>query len=79
MADNKEKPLDIEHFIALIRKIKSPDEVSDTMFRELVDKIVVYEAQGVGNARTQQVDIYFNYVGQVNIAYSGEELAEIKR
>ena len=48
------------------------------MFRELVDKIVVYEAQGVGNARTQQVDIYFNYVGQVNIAYSGEELAEIK-
>lgn len=78
VADNKEKPLDIEHFIALIRKIKSPDEVSDTMFRELVDKIVVYEAQGVGNARTQQVDIYFNYVGQVNIAYSGEELAEIK-
>lgn len=78
VADSKEKPLDIEHFIALIRKIKSPDEVSDTMFRELVDKIVVYEAQGVGNARTQQVDIYFNYVGQVNIAYSEEELAEIK-
>lgn len=78
VADSKEKPLDIEHFIALIRKIKSPDEVSDTMFRELVDKIVVHEAQGVGNARTQQVDIYFNYVGQVNIAYSEEELAEIK-
>ena len=78
VADSKEKPLDIEHFIALIRKFKSPDEVSDTMFRELVDKIVVHEAQGVGNARTQQVDIYFNYVGQVNIAYSEEELAEIK-
>ena len=48
------------------------------MFRELVDKIVVYEAQGVSNARTQQVDIYFNYVGQVNLAYSEEEFAEIK-
>ncbi len=78
VADSKEKPLDIEHFISLIRKFKSPDEVSDTMFRELVDRIIVHEAQGVGNARTQQVDIYFNYVGQVNIAYSEEELAEIK-
>lgn len=49
-----QKPLDIEHFIALIRRFKSPDEISDTMFRELVDRIVVHEAQGVGNARTLQ-------------------------
>ncbi len=27
---------------------------------------------------TQKVDIYFNYVGQVDIAYTEEELAEIK-
>lgn len=46
-----EKPPETEHFIALIRKFKSPDEVSDTMFRELVDKIVVYEAQGMANAQ----------------------------
>ena len=31
-----------------------------------------------GKARTQKVDIYFNYVGQVDIAYTEEELAEIK-
>lgn len=48
------------------------------MFAELIDKIVVYEAEGVGKARTQKVDIYFNYVGQVDIAYTEEELAEIK-
>ena len=39
---------------------------------------MVYEAEGVGKARTQKVDIYFNYVGQVDIAYTEEELAEIK-
>ena len=38
----------------------------------------VYEAEGAGNARTQKVDIYFNYVGQVDIAYTEEELAELK-
>ncbi|WP_146746822.1 DUF4368 domain-containing protein, partial [Faecalibacterium prausnitzii] len=28
----------------LIRKCKNPTEISDSMFNELVDKIVVYEA-----------------------------------
>ena len=46
------------------------------MFAELIDKIVVYEAEGVGKARTQKVDIYFNYVGRVDIAYTEEELAK---
>ena len=40
--------MDIQHFISLIRKYKNPTEVSDLMFTELIDKIVVYEAEGVG-------------------------------
>ena len=78
LAEEKASPVDIKHFISLIRKCKNPTEISDAMFNELVDKIVVYEAEGVGKARTQKVDIYFNYVGQVDIAYTEEELAEIK-
>ena len=78
LAEEKVNSVDIKHFISLIRKCKNPTEISDTMFNELVDKIVVYEAEGVGKARTQKVDIYFNYVGQVDIAYTEEELAEIE-
>ena len=63
LAEEKVSSVDIKHFISLIRKCKNPTEISDTMFNELVDKIVVYEAEGVGKARTQKVDIYFNYVG----------------
>ena len=48
--------------------------MTDMMFSELVDKIVVYEAVGTGKARTQKVDIYFNYVGKVDIAYTEQEL-----
>ncbi|MFR1287146.1 MAG: DUF4368 domain-containing protein, partial [Subdoligranulum sp.] len=47
--------LHIQHFISLIRKCKNPTEISDSMFNELVDKIVVYEAEGAGNARTQRL------------------------
>ena len=78
LSEEKDTAVDIKHFISLIRKCKNPTEISDLMFAELIDKIVVYEAEGVGNARTQKVDIYFNYVGQVDIAYTEEELAEIK-
>ena len=78
LSEDKVKPLNIEHFISLIRKYKSPSEVTDMMFSELIDKVVVYEADGVGNARTQKVDIFFNYVGQVNIDYTEEELAEMQ-
>ena len=78
LAEEKVNFVDIKYFISLIRKCKNPTEISDAMFNELVDKIVVYEAEGVGKARTQKVDIYFNYVGQVDIAYTEEELAEIE-
>ncbi len=78
ISEEKAKPANIETFISLIRKYKEPTELTDIMFSELIDRIVVYEAEGVGKARTQKVDIYFNYVGQVNIAYTEEELAEIK-
>ena len=78
LAEEREKSGDIKQFIALIRKCKNPTEISDLMFYELIDKIVVYEAEGVSRARTQKVDIYFNYVGRVDIAYTEEELAEIK-
>ena len=47
--------MDIQHFISLIRKYKNPTEVSDLMFTELIDKIVVYEAEGVGKARHKRL------------------------
>ena len=78
LAEEREKSGDIKQFIALIRKCKNPTEISDLMFYELIDKIVVYEAEGVNRSRTQKVDIHFNYVGQVNIDYTPEEVAEIQ-
>lgn len=76
LAKTEIKPLEIDKFIALIKKYKHPTEVSDLMLRELVDRIVVHEGTGQGIHREQQIDIYFNFVGLVNIAYSEEEIAE---
>ncbi len=77
LSEDRSKTVDIENFISLIRKYKEPTEITNAMFTELVDKIVVHEAEGVGKERTQVVDIYFNYIGQVDLAYTDEELTEI--
>ena len=42
LSEEKDSTMDIQHFISLIRKYKNPTEVSDLMFTELIDKIVVY-------------------------------------
>lgn len=77
--ENSPAPKDPNAFIALIKKHKNPTEVTDQMLRELIEKIVVYDAEGKGNSRTQRVDIYFNFIGQFDLAYTAEELAEEQR
>ncbi len=72
------EPAAIDRFISLIRGYKEPTEITDVMFGELIDRIIVHEGEGEGRNRVQQVDIYFNYVGLVDLAYTDEELAELK-
>lgn len=55
LAEEREKSGDIKQFIALIRKCKNPTEISDLMFYELIDKIVVYEAEGVSRAEPKRL------------------------
>ncbi|CAK7000600.1 MAG: hypothetical protein ENTB_00006 [Enterocloster aldenensis] len=72
------KTADIDRFIAIVRKYKDPAEVTDTMLFELVDRIVVHEGEGQGSNRRQRVDIYYNFVGQFELAYTDEEIAEME-
>ena len=46
---------------------------------ELIDKIVVHEAVGKKPNRQQQVDIYYNFIGQFDLPLSEKEIAEARR
>ena len=61
----KELPkIDTARFIALVKKYKQVDEVSDAMLNELIDKIVVHQATGGRTAyRQQKIEIHFNFIG----------------
>ncbi|WP_457944102.1 DUF4368 domain-containing protein [Caproiciproducens sp. LBM24188] len=54
-----------EKFIALIDKYENFDALTTTMLNEFVEKIVVHERDRKGcQDTTQEVEIYFNFVGK---------------
>lgn len=77
--DNKETTLQTDKFIRIIKKYKEPTELTAEMLESLIDKIVVHEKTGEKSDRQQEIDIYFNFIGKFDLAYSEEELAEQKQ
>ncbi len=63
--DNAETTkVDLKRFIKLIRKYKDCDTLTDEMLYELVEKVVIHSASGGRTIyRQQQIDIYFNFIG----------------
>ncbi len=62
-----------EKFIALIDKYENFDTLTTTMLNEFVEKIVVHERDRKGcQDTTQEVEIYFNFVGKYVPPHFGE-------
>lgn len=57
-----------DKFLELVRKYKSFDELTTPMLNEFVEKIVVHErVKGYRYKTSQKVDIYFNFIGLVEL------------
>ena len=50
-------------FLRTVKKYTDIQELTPLILNELVEKIVVYQAQGVGKNRTQQLEIHYNFIG----------------
>lgn len=57
------KKLNIENFFDLIDKYTEFNELTTPMLNEYIEKIIVYEGTGKHKNRKQQIDIYFNFIG----------------
>ena len=59
----------------LVQKYRDLTEIDQTALNEFIDKVVVHEATGGRTAdRSQQIDIYFNFIGQFMVEDTEEEL-----
>ncbi len=65
-----------EKFLALVKKYTDFSELTPAMINEFVEKILVHQAEGKGASRTQKVEIFFNFIGKVEIPRKEIELTE---
>ena len=65
----------VEKLIAVTRRYTRIEELTPEILNALVDKIVVHEAEKKDGKRTQSIDIYYSYVGIINIP-TAEEIEE---
>lgn len=56
--------IDTNRFIALVNKYRNCEELADTMLYAFIDRVEVHEATGGRTVyRQQNIDIYFNFIG----------------
>ena len=70
-----------EEFLALVHKYKDIKELIPVIINEFVDKILVHKAEKIDGERVMEIEIYFNFIGKVELPaqeLTEEELAEIK-
>ena len=65
----------IDKFLDLTKRYTDFSELTTPMIKEFVEKIVVHAPDRSTGQRTQQVDIYFKFIGQFSIPEETEQLS----
>jgi len=64
---NVEQARNIDRFMKIVKKYTDIQELDAVILRELVEKIVVYEKETIDRKKHQHIDIYYNFVGLVDV------------
>lgn len=70
IAEYEKNTLRTDKFMEVVRKYQDCEEITTPMLNEFIEKIIVHEADKSGGRlnRKQKVDIYFNFVGQIDLS-----------
>ena len=65
LAEQGEKAANVGKFLAIVRKYTDIQELTPTLLREFVDRIIIHEPDRSSGKREQKVEIHYNFVGDV--------------
>lgn len=71
----KEKSLNAEYFLSLVRKYTDIKELDAEIIREFVEKIIVFKVEKIDGHRTQRIQIIYNCIGAVELPRKHEKTA----
>ena len=70
----KQQELYLTSFVSKVKQYTEISELTPEIINELISKIYVYQSEKVNGKPTQQIDIYYNGVGIINIPLNEYEL-----
>lgn len=60
--------VNVKSFIKLVRSYIEPEQLTPDILHMFVEKVVIHEGDRSSGHRLQQVDIYYNFVGQIDMS-----------
>lgn len=66
----EQQSVNMDSFLKTVRKYTVPDKLFPELLHAFVEKIVVHEADKSSGHRTQQIDIYYNFIGEIPLSHA---------
>lgn len=64
LAAETDRSVNVDHFLALVRKYTDVKELTAEILREFVEKVYVYQAERIDGQKVQRIRIVWNCIGE---------------
>ena len=64
----EQQKVNITSFLKLVKSYTEPEQLTPEILRMFVEKVVVHAPDRSTGIRTQQIDIHYNFVGQLDMS-----------
>lgn len=75
LSDARQKAINADYFLSLVRKYTDIQELDAQIIREFVEKILVFKPEKVNGRRVQRIRIIYNCIGAIDIPGKDEKTA----
>ena len=60
--------VNIQSFMKIVKKYTEPTELTPTLLREFVEKVVVHAPDKSSGHRVQRIDVHYNFIGEIGFS-----------
>lgn len=60
--------VNVKSFLKIVKKYTEPTELTPALLREFVEKVVVHAPDKSNGHRVQRIDVYYNFIGEVEFS-----------
>lgn len=60
--------VNIQSFMKIVKKYTEPTELTPTLLREFLEKVVVHAPDKSSGHRVQRIDVHYNFIGEIDFS-----------